>query len=66
MSAYGGGSLSEITDIALSFEIKDMEIAEDIQQVVFHYLKQELIKVFPVNEEDYRKYNKRILNGEVT
>ena len=66
LSAYGGGSISEITDIALSFDIKDMEIAEDIQLVVFHYLKQELIKVFPVNEEDYRKYNKRTLNGEVT
>ena len=65
LSAYGGGNISKLTDISLSFNIEDMEIAEDIQLVVFHYLKQELIKSFPLKEEDYKKYNKRIINGDV-
>ncbi len=64
-SAYGGGVISKLADIALSFEVEDMEIAEDIQLVIFHYLKQQLIKIYPDKVENYLKYNKRILNGDV-
>ena len=42
-----------------------MEIAEDIQLIIFHYLKQQLIKIFPINEENYSKYNKRIDKGDI-
>ena len=65
ISAFGGGSISKLTDIELSFNIKDMEIAEDIQLIIFHYLKQELIELFPIKSEHYQKYNKRILKGNV-
>lgn len=64
-SAYGGGVISKLADIAFSFEVDDMEIAEDIQLVIFHYLKQQLIKLYPDKEENYVKYNKRILKGDV-
>ena len=46
ITAYGGGKLSELCDYPLRFDIKDMEIAEDIQIVIFHYLKQKLIRQF--------------------
>ena len=65
LSAYGGGSISKLVDIALSFEIDDMEIAEDIQLIVFHYLKQKLIEIYPDKKENYEKYNKRIFKGDV-
>ena len=54
LSAYGGGSISKLVDIALSFEIDDMEIAEDIQLIVFHYLKQKLIEIYPDKKENCR------------
>ncbi len=65
LSAFGGGVISQIADIALSFEIDDMEIAEDIQLVIFHHLKQTLLKRFPDKAENYIKYNKRINDGDI-
>ena len=65
LSAYGGGSISKLSDIPLSYEVEDMEIAEDIQLVIFHYLKQKLIELYPDKKENYLKYNKRIIKGDV-
>ncbi len=65
LSAYGGGVISKLSDIALSFEVNDMEIAEDIQLVIFHHLKQKLMELYPDKVENYVKYNKRILKGDV-
>ena len=65
ITAYGGGAISKLVNLALKFEINDMEIAEDIQLIIFHYLKQQLIKIFPIKEENYFKYNKRIDKGDI-
>ncbi len=64
-SAYGGGAIHNLVDIPLKIELKDMEIAEDIQLIIFHYLKQELLKIFPPNQDNYIKYNKRVNYGDV-
>lgn len=65
ISAYGGGAISALVDNPISLKIKDMEIAEDIQVIIFHYLKQKLIEIFPVKKENYVKYEKRINNGDI-
>ena len=57
-------SLEKI-DQALKLNIKDMEIAEDIQLIVFHYLKQKLINLFPLEKENYNKYNERVNEGNI-
>lgn len=65
LSSYGGGAIAQLSDISLSFQVDDMEIAEDIQLIVFHYLKQNLLKQYPDEIGNYLKYNKRILDGDV-
>ena len=65
ISAYGGGAISALVDKPIILKIKDMEIAEDIQVIIFHYLKQKLIDIFPVKKENYVKYEKRINNGDI-
>ena len=63
ITAYGGGKLSELCDYPLRFDIKDMEIAEDIQIVIFHYLKQKLIRQFKLKTSNNSKYDLRINNS---
>ena len=57
-------SLEKI-DQALKLNIKDMEIAEDIQLIVFHYLEQKLINLFPLEKENCKKYNERVNEGNI-
>lgn len=65
LSAYGGGAISKLVNFPLVFNINDMEIAEDIQLIIFHFLKQKLIDLFPVKSENYTKYFKRIIKGDI-
>ncbi len=65
ISAYGGGSIKSLVNFPIKLEVKDMEIAEDIQLIIFHYLKQRLIKTFPINKDNYIKYDKRINDGYI-
>lgn len=65
ISAYGGGAISKLVDNPIILKIKDMEIAEDIQVIIFHYLKQKLIDIFPIKKENYIKYEQRINNGDI-
>ena len=65
VSAYGGGAICNLVDKSVKLDIKDMEIAEDIQVIIFHYLKQKLIEIFPVKKENYIKYEKRINGGRI-
>ena len=65
VSAYGGGMISSLVEKPLKLKIKDMEIAEDIQLIIFHFLKQKLIERYPINKENYIKYDQRINNGSV-
>ena len=58
---YSGGALKDIVDYPVHIKYDDMEISEDIQMSIFHYIKQRLmdkyIDVF--NEVDISKYRKR-------
>lgn len=68
LTAYSGGALSEIVDIPIVVKVDDMEIAEDSQLIIFHYLKQKLLKrlVKNDNKEIMPKYLKRTLNDLVS
>ena len=61
-------ALSEIVDIPIVVKVDDMEIAEDSQLIIFHYLKQKLLKrlVKNDNKEIMPKYLKRTLNDLVS
>ena len=65
LTGYSGGSLKNIGDINIHFEIMDMEIAEDCQLVVFHILKQSIVESFKNKNKDFivtsSRYDKRIL-----
>ena len=58
---FSGGALKKLVDYPVHVEIDDMEISEDIQLSIFHYIKQRLmdkyIEIF--NEIDISKYRKR-------
>ena len=55
------GLLKKIVDYPIHVDFDDMEISEDIQLSIFHYIKQRLIyKYIDVfNEVDISKYRKR-------
>ena len=57
---YSGGALKELVDIPVHVKINDMEIAEDSQMAVFHYIKQKLYLKLAKNNNYMSKYNKRI------
>ena len=69
ITGYDGGKLAEICDLNINFKIDDMEIAEDIQLICFHHIKQYLCKRL-ISEKNIvplesTKYNKRVDLGEV-
>ena len=68
LTAYSGGALSEIVDIPIVVKVDDMEIAEDSQLIIFHYLKQKLLNrlVKIDNKEIMPKYLKRTINDLVS
>ena len=57
---YSGGALKELVDIPVHVKINDMEIAEDSQMAIFHYIKQKLYLKLAKNNNYMSKYNKRI------
>ena len=54
-------ALKEIVDFPIHIIYEDMEISEDIQLSIFHYIKQRLIEKYSslFNELDISKYKKR-------
>lgn len=69
ITGYDGGKLLNTCDVNINFKINDMEIAEDLQLICFHFLKQYLCqrlsqekKISPI---DSPKYFKRVQSGEV-
>ena len=57
---YNGGALKDIVDIPIHAKINDMDIAEDCQMSIFHFIKQKLVKTISPNyESESTKYNKR-------
>ena len=67
ITAYNGGSLKDLTDIPIHVNYNDMEIAEDIQLIIFHYLKQKLIGELESENPDINqsmpKYSKRVIEN---
>jgi len=58
---FSGGALKKLVDYPIHVDFDDMEISEDIQLSIFHYIKQKLIyKYIDVfNSVDISKYRKR-------
>tara|TARA_Y100000589_G_scaffold315262_1_gene338614 strand:+ start:51 stop:680 length:630 start_codon:yes stop_codon:yes gene_type:complete len=58
---FSGGALKKIVNYPIHVDIFDMEISEDIQLSIFHYIKQKLIDKYIefFNELDISKYRKR-------
>ena len=56
---YKGGALLEIVDIPIHVSVQDMEIAEDCQIALFHYIKQCLYNKIIKGDNISDKYKKR-------
>ena len=58
---FTGGALKKIVDYPIHVDFDDMEISEDIQLSIFHYIKQRLMHKYVdvFNEVDISKYRKR-------
>ena len=58
---FTGGALKKIVDYPVHVDFDDMEISEDIQLSIFHYIKQRLMDKYVdvFNEVDISKYRKR-------
>ena len=61
ITGFTGGALKNIVDYPVHIDFDDMEIAEDVQLSIFHYIKQRLIEKYidVFNEVDIAKYRKR-------
>jgi D-sedoheptulose 7-phosphate isomerase len=57
---YSGGKLKHEVDLVIHAEIDDMEIAEDLQLIVFHAIKQKLIAILHDGASMGKKYDARI------
>ena len=62
ITGYSGGALKDIVDLPIHVKIDDMEIAEDAQLIIFHFLKQKLVAHFKdeFNDTTGSKYIKRV------
>tara|TARA_B100000941_G_scaffold266884_1_gene222468 strand:+ start:287 stop:934 length:648 start_codon:yes stop_codon:yes gene_type:complete len=71
IAAYEGGKISKLTTDFLHIPTKNMEIAEDMQLIIFHYIKQKIYYEV-INDEKYEnqinsdKYYKRTILNEVS
>jgi len=71
ITAYEGGKISKLTTDFLHIPTKNMEIAEDMQLIIFHYIKQKIYHEV-INDENYEnqintdKYYKRTILNEVS
>ena len=62
---YMGGGLKEIVDIPIHIDVQDMEISEDAQMTIFHYLKQSLFHELIEENRNPSKYNKRTNEDQI-
>ena len=67
ITGYDGGVLSEISDISINIPVDDMEMAEDAQIIIMHYIKQRLCELLSQDGKALRmdKYEKRVGEGLV-
>ena len=68
LTGFNGGALKEIVDYPIHIKFDDMEICEDIQLSIFHYIKQRLMFKYSENFEnlDLPKYQKRTLEDLIS
>ena len=68
LTGFNGGALNEIVDYPIHIKFDDMEICEDIQLSIFHYIKQRLILKYSNNFDDLDlpKYQKRTLEDLIS
>ena len=61
ITGFNGGALDNIVDYPVNIKFNDMEISEDIQLSIFHYLKQRFILKYSDNFKSIElpKYQKR-------
>ena len=65
---FRGGALKDIVDYPIHIKFNDMEICEDIQISIFHYIKQRLISKYSDSFENLEtsKYERRILDDLIS
>ena len=68
LTGFNGGALKEIVDYPIHIKFDDMEICEDIQLSIFHYIKQRLISKYSdyFTNLDLPKYQKRTLEDLIS
>ena len=68
ITGYNGGALNSIVDLPIHVKVDDMEIAEDAQLIIFHFLKQQLVAHFKDKFIDSTgsKYIKRVTEDLVS
>ena len=68
LTGFNGGALKEIVDYPIHIQFDDMEICEDIQLSIFHYIKQRLISKYSdyFTNLDLPKYQKRTLEDLIS
>ena len=57
---YIGGALKNIVDIPIHIPVKDMEMSEDSQLIILHFIKQVLLDEISIENKNMSKYYKRI------
>lgn len=58
---YNGGALKDLVDIPIHTSVNDMEVSEDCQMIIFHYIKQKLLDSFEKeNNLESSRYKKRV------
>ena len=64
---YSGGRLKDLVDISIHVKINDMEISEDVQLIIFHYMKQKFCNEYSDNKNQVsNKYDKRVIEDIVS
>ena len=65
ITGYNGGILKDIVNSSIHINYPDMEIAEDCQLILFHYIKQRLVREIKGQDKKLEdclpKYQKRII-----
>ena len=65
ISGFNGGKIKDIVDTAIHVNYPDMEISEDCQLIIFHYIKQRLVNEYeekdPYSDHKLPKYQKRVI-----
>ena len=66
LSAYEGGRISKLTTNWIHLPTHNMEIAEDLQMIIFHYFKQKLLSELKEPSLKNIKYKQRINESTIT